>query len=157
VVRSATNDGNFVGNVSPERSEERRVGKECRSRVVPHHTAGIGIAGYTLQIAAPGATGDDPYEPNSDKAAADPQLAGGTNSPNPRAMTATRTIQILVMNDAADWFKFQTLGVGTANAITVSFDTTAGDLDLVLYRADGTTVVRSATNDGNFVGNVSPE
>ena len=57
-------------------------------------------------------------------------------------LTATKTIQNLVMNAAADWFRFQTLGVGTTNSVTVSFDPTAGDMDLTLYGSDGATVVQ---------------
>ena len=135
VVRSAANDFG-VGNASPETISLAGVPVGTYYAVVTPHTAGFGIANYTLQITPPAATGDDPYEPNSDKATVDGDTAGGTNSPNLGVLTATKTIQNLVMNDAADWFKFQTQGVGTtANSVTVSFDPNAGDMDLTLYRA----------------------
>ena len=156
VVRSAANDFG-VGNASPETISLAGVVAGTYYAVVTPHTAGFGIANYTLQITPPAATGDDPYEPNSDKATVDGDTAGATNSPNLGVLTATKTIQNLVMDDAADWFKFQTQGVGTtANSVTVSFDPNAGDMDLTLYGSNGTTVVRSAANDFG-VGNASPE
>ncbi len=86
---------------------------------------------------------DDPYEPNNDKPTVDAAPPGGVNSPNLGILTTTRTIPNLVMADSADWFRFQTQGVGGINnSVSVSFSTAAGDLDAVLLRLDGTTVVR---------------
>ena len=36
-VRSAVNEGSSFGDALARRSEERRVGKECRSRWSPYH------------------------------------------------------------------------------------------------------------------------
>ena len=116
-------------------------------------TSGSMVGSTTLTAS----NGDDAYEPNSSKTVVDVRPVGGTNSPNLRVLTATKTIQNLVMNDAADWFKFQTQGVGTtANSLTISFTPASGDLDLYLYLSDGSTLLRSAANDFG-VGNVSPE
>ena len=154
IVRSATNS--YYGNTSPETISLAGVPSGVYyAKVVPHATGGT-IANYTLQVAAPGATGDDQYEPNDTKLEVDAQPVGGVNSPNLGVLTATRTINNLVIDDAADWYKFQTQGVGTtANSITVSYDVNAGDVDLYLYASDGTTLVRSATN--SYYGNASPE
>ena len=134
-----------VGNVSPETISLAGVPSGTYYAVVTPHSTGGTNPNYTLQITPPAATGDDPYEPNSDKATVDGDTAGGTNSPNLGVLTATKTIQNLVMADAADWFGFQTQGVGTtANSVTVSFDPNAGDMDL--------TLVRVQRDDGGAVG-----
>ena len=37
VIRIATDNTDLILQVAPNRSEERRVGKECRSRWSPYH------------------------------------------------------------------------------------------------------------------------
>ncbi|QEH31554.1 Calx-beta domain protein [Aquisphaera giovannonii] len=156
VVRYADNDY-YNGNTGTETISLAGVPSGTYYAKVYPHTAGLGIADYTLTIAAPGATGDDDYEENDGKAQVDAAAAGAANSPSLGVLTSTLTIPGLVMDDAADWFKFQTQGVGTtANSVSISFDKNAGDLDLVLYRSDGTTVVRYADND-YYNGNTGTE
>ncbi len=142
LMRSAPNDP-FGANNSPETISLAGIPSGTYYAVVKPHATGFGIDNYTLTIAAPGATGDDGYEPNNDKPTVDTAPAGGVNSPNLGILTATKTINNLVMNDGIDMFRFQTQGVGGINnAVSVTFNTNAGDLDLYLYRSDGTTLVR---------------
>ena len=144
LYRVQRDDGGAVGGQrldsawatsAPRRSASPVCPPGPTTRWSPLTPRASGIANYTLQITPPAATGDDLYEPNSDKARpwtfSRPEQR---NSPNLGVLTATKTIQNLVMDDAADWFKFQTQGVGTtANSLTVSFDPNAGDMDLTLY------------------------
>jgi len=75
---------------------------------------------------------------------------GGTNSPNLGSLSSQRVISGLKVVDTADWYKFSMPGTGTsANFVKIDFTHSQGDLDLYVYRSDGTTVVGSSTGTGN--------
>ncbi|HQX52573.1 MAG TPA: hypothetical protein PLR25_21815, partial [Planctomycetaceae bacterium] len=106
-----------------------------------------GIANYSLTINAPTTSGDDPYEDNDTKIIVDGKTVGATNSPNLGLLTGVTTINNLLLNDAADWYRFQTSGVASPDhSVQLSFDRTWGDIDLYVYRSDGATQVQSSTN-----------
>lgn len=108
--------------------------------------ANTGNTNYTLQIDPPSTTTEEAYEPNDGKADAD--RAVGTNSPNLGSLTSTRTINNLALNDSADWFRFQTTGVGiTTSSVRIDFTPSDGNLDLDVYFADGVTLVGRANAD----------
>ena len=76
---------------------------------------------------------------------------GGANSPNLGPIGSSgRIISGLTMEDGADWYKFQMDAAGTAaDVVRIDFANAQGNLDLVVYRADGTTVVGSSTGTGD--------
>jgi hypothetical protein len=92
-----------------------------------------GTAGgsYAWKIDGPAAPTDDAYEDNDTQATAW----------NLGTLTSTQTLSNLVMNDAADWFRFTTSGTGTsANSVSISFTHSQGDLDLKLFNSAGTQI-----------------
>lgn len=95
---------------------------------------------YTWQVAGPsGAPADDSFENNDSLAQAS----------NLGTLTAGRTINNLVMADAADWYRFTTAATGTAsNSVAISFLNAQGDLDLELYNTGGQRL-RLSTGVGN--------
>jgi Ca2+-binding RTX toxin-like protein len=104
-------------------------------------------ANYTLTIdpAVPPPS-DDAYEDNDSKAITDGRTAGAANSPNLGTITTRQIISGLKMLDGADWYKFSMNGAGTASDfVRAEFTQSQGDLDLVVYKSDGTTVVGSST------------
>ncbi|HQX52572.1 MAG TPA: hypothetical protein PLR25_21810, partial [Planctomycetaceae bacterium] len=91
--------------------------------------------------------GDDPYEDNDTKIIVDGKTAGATNSPNFGLVGGLKTIDNLMVNDAADWYRFQTSAASTnEHAVQLAFDKSWGDIDLYVYRSDGTTLVGSSTH-----------
>ena len=103
------------------------------------------LANYSLTIDAPGANPGDRYENNDTKAIVDSASPGAADSPNLGAVIGSRSIDQLQLEDAADWYRFVTIGVGsTAASVSISFDRAEGDVDLYVYRADGVTLVGSS-------------
>lgn len=94
---------------------------------------------------------DDPYEANDDVATVAAATPGAYHSPNLGVLVDVREVRILKFRDAADWFRFEITSVGTRdNFVSIDFPNDQGDLDLALYKEDGTTIVKSsasATND----------
>ena len=93
----------------------------------------------------------DRYEPNNSQAIVDARPEGGVNSLNLGLIApAGQTISGLTMDDAADWYKFRMGATGTAaDVVRIDFLNSHGNLDLVVYAADGTTVVGSSTGTGD--------
>ncbi|MBI3468490.1 MAG: DUF4347 domain-containing protein, partial [Planctomycetes bacterium] len=109
--------------------------------VVPQVVGGRNPA-YTLQIVPPADTSDDAFEENDGKTIVDAQPVGVPNSPNLGLLTSLRSIPNLVLDDAADWYRFETSGVSTtAHSVRIDFQNADGNLDLYVYRQDGTTLV----------------
>ncbi|MBW3600502.1 MAG: PPC domain-containing protein, partial [Planctomycetes bacterium] len=105
-----------------------------------------GIAAYSLAITPPPAAPDDAYEENDTKGVVDARTEGAADSPNLGLLTSPISISNLKLDDAADWYKFQTAGVGTTDhQVEISFDRTWGDIDLYVYRSDGSTRVEEST------------
>jgi hypothetical protein len=98
-------------------------------------------ADYDLTLAAPGNGDDDPdddYEPNDTRQQTLMQPSGGLNSPNLGTLTAPTTLSTLKLEDAGDWFRFNTVAIGTmAHYLSIDFDHLQGDLNLELYDASG--------------------
>ena len=116
--------------------------------LLPDDIAGIrsiyGVSGTT-----PPPSGDA-YENNDSKAITDGRPEGAANSPNLGLLTTVRTINNLSMDDGADWYRFRTNGAGTApDFVNINFTHSQGDLDMVVYKADGVTQVGSSTSTGN--------
>jgi hypothetical protein len=99
--------------------------------------SGSGGGSYSWKFDGPTpVSGDDTMENND-------TFAGARNL---GTISGEKTIGSLVMNDAADWYKFTTNGVGSStNAVSIAFTHTNGDLDLQLYNSAGT---RLATSEG---------
>lgn len=88
----------------------------------------------------------DAYENNDSKSQVDAKTAGATNSANLGELLNAKTINNLTMDDAADWFRFEMDGAGEAgDLVRIGFNHSKGDLDLVVYRADGVTEVGRST------------
>src|SRR5207244_5710104 len=92
------------------------------------------------QVAGPaGGSTDDAFEDNDTFAQA----------ANLGTLTAVRTVNNLVLADAADWFRFTTTAAGTAaSSAAITFQNAQGNLDLELYNAAGTRL-RASTGTGN--------
>ena len=91
------------------------------------------LAPLTARAAA-AVVADDAYE-NSDSFGVSTNL--GT-------LADVKTINNLVMNDTADWFKFKMNAAGTSSDyVKIQFTHTRGDLDLELYNASGRLLSRS--------------
>jgi hypothetical protein len=93
---------------------------------------------YTWAITGPTTTAtpttDDAYENNDSQSAA--AMLG--------ILTATRTVNSLVMADASDWFRFTTNTAGTASSsVSISFQNAQGNLQLALYNSSGTLLTTS--------------
>src|SRR4051812_36834473 len=59
-------------------------------------------------------------------------------------LTASRTVNPLIMADSADWFRFTTSATGTsANTVAITFSNTQGNLQLALYNSSGVQVASS--------------
>jgi hypothetical protein len=87
---------------------------------------------YTLTVNAPGT--DDTYENNDTRSTAK----------NLGTLTTIKTVDNLILNDVADWFKFTTTGPGTAGSgVSISFSNAQGNLDLLLYNSRGTLIASS--------------
>ncbi|WP_435009728.1 DUF4347 domain-containing protein [Tundrisphaera lichenicola] len=96
---------------------------------------------------------DDLYEDNDSKAIVDARTAGAANSPNLGPISGLVSIPGLALNDTADWYKFQTAGVATTDDyVSLSFDYHQGDVDLYVYRANGTTLVDRDAGDNDYYG-----
>jgi hypothetical protein len=110
------------------------------------------ITGDSLFIGpiAPPTILPDSYEENDTKAIVDARPEGGANSSNLGLITAERILSGLTMEDSADWYKFKLDATGTAKEfVRIDFTNSQGNLDMVLYGADGTTVVGSSASTGN--------
>jgi hypothetical protein len=97
----------------------------------------------------------DAYEDNDTKAIVDALPEGGTNSSNLGTVFVQTIIDGLTLEDAADWYKFQLGSEGTAtNYVKIDFAHAEGDLDMILYGADGETIVGASygKGDGEFIG-----
>lgn len=85
---------------------------------------------YTLTINA-----DDVFEENDTAATAR----------NLGTLIGPRTLTDLSLGDAADWYKFTMNNAGTYdNNLELTFKNLSGNLDLALYNATGTTLLRSS-------------
>ena len=105
---------------------------------------------YTLILTDKTSVQDDAYENNDAKSIVDGRSEGGVNSPNLGILAQRLEINNLKQMDSADWYKFRTDRPGTtANFVSIEFAHSQGDLDMVVYRSDGTTVVGSSTGVGN--------
>jgi hypothetical protein len=63
---------------------------------------------------------------------------------------SSKVIDNLVLNDAADWYKFTTAGPSTAaNNVQIDFNNADGDLNLALYFANGKQISSSANTGVN--------
>jgi hypothetical protein len=83
---------------------------------------------YRWQVTTPGR--DDAFEENDSL----------SQAYNLGAVT-TRTVNGLIMADAADWFRFSFTGTGDANAfVSIAFEHSKGDMDLRLYDNAGNMV-----------------
>lgn len=88
----------------------------------------------------------DAYENNDSKSQVDAKTAGATNSANLGELLNAKTINNLSMDDSADWFRFEMDGEGEAgDMVRINFNHAKGDLELVVYRADGVTEVGRST------------
>ncbi|MFO0806899.1 MAG: pre-peptidase C-terminal domain-containing protein [Gemmataceae bacterium] len=92
---------------------------------------------YTMRISPPTGPAPDALEANNSAAAAtDLGTVGSARRDSLSIHTATDE----------DWFKFTLASPGvTGNNVRITFTHASGDLDMVLFRADGTTVVGSST------------
>ncbi len=112
-----------------------------------------GIADYSLTISAPAVAGDDPYEDNDTKAAVDDMTPGEAYSPSLGLVSGVRGISALTLGDSADWYKFHTAEVGTADHyVRLTFDWHQGDVDLYVYSANGSTLVGADTGNNDYYG-----
>lgn len=94
---------------------------------------------------------DDVFEDNDDRLSVAAAPPGVSNSPNFGVVTNTRLIRNLVMNDAADWFRFQTTTTGTSHdLVRIDFNTTLGNLNLALHDAAGNQLKVSNSANLNF-------
>ena len=103
--------------------------------------------GYTLTFfpLAP-----DAYEDNDTQAIVDARPEGGVNSPNLGTIVAEKIITGLTMEDTADWYKFKLAAAGSTNDfVRIDFQQSQGDLDMVVYKSDGTTILGSSMGKGD--------
>ena len=92
----------------------------------------------------------DRYEDNDTKAIVDSRPEGGVNSPNLGLVNSQQIITGLTMEDSADWYKFRTDAASiSTDVVRIDFANSQGNLDMVVYAADGTTVVGSSTGTGD--------
>jgi hypothetical protein len=92
------------------------------------------VANPSVSVTAAAAVTDDAYENNDTFALA----------ANLGTLTTPKTIDKLVMNDTADWFKFKMNATGTSSDyVKIAFTHAQGDLDLELYNASGRVLSRS--------------
>ncbi len=112
-------------------------------------------ATVTFDLVGDVLTASDAYESNDSKAEVDALTPGDPNSANLGNLTDPLVINHLNTADGTeDWFSFTMNGFGTLdNNVRIDFDNGLGDLDLVVYRADGTTIVASSltTSDSEIV------
>lgn len=102
----------------------------------------IGNAAYSLQIVAPSAAPDDPYETNNNKIDAD--RAPGLFSPNLGQIAGSRTLSNLVVNGNEDWFRFSLASQATDDdLVRIDLKNQDGNLDLYVYKSNGVTEVGS--------------
>src|SRR5436305_1978748 len=95
--------------------------------------------------------GDDIFEENDTKAIVDARVAGEVNSPNVGVVTGSRTLNNLALQDSADWYKFQTAGVGTpVDSVRIDYAAADGNLQLEVLRADATSYVGWCYGGGDF-------
>jgi hypothetical protein len=105
---------------------------------------------YRLQIVAPQTGGDDAWEENDSKAVVDSRPVGAANSPNLGLLTAPKTITGLVMDDAGDWFRFETAGTSTsAHSVRLDYLAENGNLQLEVLRGDGVNYVNWSYSGGD--------
>src|SRR5262249_17712907 len=63
-------------------------------------------------------------------------------SPRLGTLTTVKNVTGLIMADAEDWFQFKTRGTGgSGHAVRIDFPPGTDDLDLQVFREDGTTLV----------------
>ncbi len=88
-------------------------------------------ADYTLTIDPPGNSADDPYESNDSFAQVSVHTPGALLSPNLGVATSQKVIDNLKLEDANDWFRFETISTGTTNhSIRIDFVNAEGNLAL---------------------------
>ncbi|MDH3584018.1 MAG: matrixin family metalloprotease [Phycisphaerae bacterium] len=99
----------------------------------------------------PPAPRGDRYEQNDSRAEVDGRPAGGLYSPNFGTLDRQVIISRLdTLDDATDWYRFQTTATaGATDHVEITLNPARGDLDLAVYRADGSLVGRSAGRGGS--------
>ena len=95
------------------------------------------------------ATADDAREQNDsvDQVVQAPLSTETNPTANLGLLNELTMISELSLLDQADWFRFETSKVGrSVDFVRVDFDSTRGDLDLSLYRRDGTVLTLIASD-----------
>ena len=125
-------------------------------RVVGYNGATAPSYSLTITPASLGSSWQDGYEQGQ----ANDSLATATRltSTNTGALNELTTIDNLTIHSASDvdYFQFTTIGTGiAANTVIIQFDSTAGDLDLVLLDGNGTQLRTAVAAGGREVVNLN--
>lgn len=117
-------------------------------------TSSVTNPSYSLEILAPQGGAGDWSEPNNDPAQ---PLNFNANKPVAYDLREVRGQQYwgglsIQTSSDVDWYEIHTVATGQPDSlIGLSFDDTLGDLDLYVYRSDGTPVGQSTTADNQEV------
>jgi hypothetical protein len=139
--RLAYNDDvNYPANTDSQVGVNLTAGTTYYIGITNYQSSSRGV--YNWAITGPTSTTtptttDDGYENND---------TIGTAS-NLGTLTATKTINNLVMADANDWFRFTTTAAGTSTSnVTISFQNAQGNLQLALYNSSGSLLAASQSS-----------